>query len=113
MREPFLFYEEKIQTTQEEKHQKAIRRARKASTASDSNQTPYDPPIRRQDRPSKPDGLTKQTYSCKRLVSFLPSRLFTLILTMLPPHLISMLRFHMPLYHLTCHRLCLIPGSSW
>lgn len=70
MREPFLFYEEKIQTTQEEKHQKAIRRARKASTASEPNQTPYDPPIRRQDRPSKPDGLTKQTYSCKHLVPF-------------------------------------------
>ena len=71
MREPFLFYEEKIQTTQEEKHQKAIRRARKASTASDSNtHTSYDPPIRRQDRPSKPDGLTKQTYSCKRLMLF-------------------------------------------
>ena len=70
MREPFLFYEEKIQTTQEEKHQKAIRRARKASTASDSNPTAYDLPIRRQDRPSKPDGLTKQTYSCKSLFLF-------------------------------------------
>src|SRR5258706_5202558 len=81
MREPFLFYEEKIQTTQEEKHQKAIRRARKASTASDSNQTPHDPPIRRQDRPSKPDGLTKQTYSCEHLCLWLPFPLVAPILT--------------------------------
>lgn len=66
MREPFLFYEEKVQTTAEEKHAKAERRARKAST-SDSAMPPGSlmPPVRRQDRPSKPDGLTKQTYSCQ------------------------------------------------
>lgn len=66
MREPFLFYEEKVSTTPEEKHQKAVRRARKASSASDSSSWDHNQaaqPIRRQDRPSKPDGLTKQTYS--------------------------------------------------
>lgn len=64
MREPFLFYEEKVQTTPEEKQAKAERRARKASS-SDSTNVPSLLPIRRQDRPSKPDGLTKQTYSCQ------------------------------------------------
>ncbi|CDO74645.1 hypothetical protein BN946_scf184944.g4 [Trametes cinnabarina] len=59
MRGDYLFYEEKIETTPEEKEAKAARRARRT----------LDPfavppaPIRRQDRPSKPDGLTKQTYS--------------------------------------------------
>jgi hypothetical protein len=74
MREPFLFYEEKVQTTPEEKQAKADRRARKASS-SDSTNMPSLVPVRRQDRPSKPDGLTKQTYSCKPSSSHL---LFTL-----------------------------------
>lgn len=55
MREPFLYYEEKEPTTKEEKEAKAARR-NDPSTMSPS-------PSRRQDRPSKPDGLTKQTYS--------------------------------------------------
>ncbi|KAG8820000.1 hypothetical protein FRC19_009324, partial [Serendipita sp. 401] len=62
MREPFLFYEEKVQTTPEEKQAKADRRARKASS-SDSQTLATLQPVRRQDRPTKPDGLTKQTYS--------------------------------------------------
>jgi hypothetical protein len=106
MREPFLFYEEKIQTTQEEKHQKAIRRARKASTASDSYHTSYDPPIRRQDRPSKPDGLTKQTYSCKHLVPFAVEPPFSTgysYTDLLPFHFISIKPFDTPVYHLDFH----------
>ncbi|KIM22403.1 hypothetical protein M408DRAFT_332922 [Serendipita vermifera MAFF 305830] len=64
MREPFLFYEEKVQTTAEEKQAKADRRARKASSSdSQAASAAALQPIRRQDRPSKPDGLTKQTYS--------------------------------------------------
>lgn len=66
MREPFLFYEEKIEITPEEKEAKAARRAQQRSsdpvtglpiTLSAPN------PIRRQDRPNKPGGFTKQTYS--------------------------------------------------
>jgi hypothetical protein len=84
MREPFLFYEEKVQTTPEEKQAKADRRARKASS-SDSNNMPSLLPVRRQDRPSKPDGLTKQTYSCKPSPFHVP--LFTSLSTCLrrPP----------------------------
>jgi hypothetical protein len=59
MRGDYLFYEEKIETTQEEREAKAARRARRAS---DPNAV-IPPPIRRKDRPSKPNGLTKQTYS--------------------------------------------------
>ncbi|KAF5353545.1 hypothetical protein D9756_007812 [Leucocoprinus leucothites] len=59
MRGDYLFYEEKIETTQEERDAKA---ARRASRASDPNAA-IPPPIRRKDRPSKPNGLTKQTYS--------------------------------------------------
>ncbi|KAF9481070.1 hypothetical protein BDN70DRAFT_876809 [Pholiota conissans] len=59
MRGDYLFYEEKIETTQEERDAKAARRARRAS---DPNAI-VPPPIRRKDRPSKPNGLTKQTYS--------------------------------------------------
>ncbi|KAF8528524.1 Gti1/Pac2 family-domain-containing protein [Hysterangium stoloniferum] len=56
MREPFLYYEEKEQTTKEEKEAKAARRA------SRNPDSPV-PSSRRQDRPSKANGLTKQTYS--------------------------------------------------
>ncbi|KAJ6554977.1 Gti1/Pac2 family-domain-containing protein [Mycena vulgaris] len=59
MRGDYLFYEEKIETTHEEKQAKA---ARRASKASDLTVTVPAPP-RRKDRPSKVDGLTKQTYS--------------------------------------------------
>ncbi|TFK66397.1 hypothetical protein BDN72DRAFT_823457 [Pluteus cervinus] len=59
MRGDYLFYEEKVETTQEEKDAKAARRARRAS-----DPTAVMPPTtRRKDRPSKPNGLTKQTYS--------------------------------------------------
>ncbi|KAK7677859.1 hypothetical protein QCA50_019171 [Cerrena zonata] len=59
MRGDYLFYEEKIETTPEEREAKAARRARKTL-----DPFGYQPaPTRRQDRPSKPDGLTKQTYS--------------------------------------------------
>lgn len=59
MRGDFLFYEEKVDTTQEERDIKAARRARRALDPLSV------PPLtsRRQDRPAKPDGLTKQTYS--------------------------------------------------
>ncbi|KAJ7166313.1 Gti1/Pac2 family-domain-containing protein [Mycena crocata] len=59
MRGDYLFYEEKIETTHEEKQAKAARRASKASDLSMS----VPPPPKRKDRPSKIDGLTKQTYS--------------------------------------------------
>jgi len=59
MRGDYLFYEEKVETTQEERDAKAARRARRASDPSAILPTP----TRRKDRPSKPDGLTKQTYS--------------------------------------------------
>ncbi|KAI0049058.1 hypothetical protein FA95DRAFT_1604731 [Auriscalpium vulgare] len=59
MRGDYLFYEEKQETTQEERDLKAARRARRALDPQSV------PPLtsRRQDRPSKLDGLTKQTYS--------------------------------------------------
>ncbi|KAK1222749.1 hypothetical protein PQX77_014389 [Marasmius sp. AFHP31] len=59
MRGDYLFYEEKVETTQEEKDAKAARRARRASDPT----AILPPPTRRKDRPSKPNGLTKQTYS--------------------------------------------------
>ncbi|KAJ3758547.1 Gti1/Pac2 family-domain-containing protein [Lentinula raphanica] len=59
MRGDYLFYEEKVETTVAEKEAKAARRARRASDPS----AIIPPPIRRKDRPTKPDGLTKQTYS--------------------------------------------------
>jgi len=59
MRGDFLFYEEKIETTQEERDAKAARRAFKALDPKAIVQ----PPMRRKDRPSKPNGLIKQTYS--------------------------------------------------
>ena len=77
MRGDYLFYEEKIETTPEEKEAKAARRcaswlqpawvltadkyARARRTLDPFAAPPA--PMRRQDRPSKPDGLTKQTYS--------------------------------------------------
>ena len=70
MREPFLFYEEKVQTTAEEKQAKADRRARKASSSDSQAASASLLPVRRQDRPSKPDGLTKQTYSCECFIRF-------------------------------------------
>ncbi|KAJ7908432.1 Gti1/Pac2 family-domain-containing protein [Mycena leptocephala] len=54
MRGNYLFYDEKIETTEEEKQAKATRRANKAFDL---------PPPKRKDRPSKVNGLTKQTYS--------------------------------------------------
>ncbi|KAJ7863566.1 hypothetical protein B0H13DRAFT_2237113 [Mycena leptocephala] len=54
MRGNYLFYDEKIETTEEEKQAKATRRASKAFDL---------PPPKRKDRPSKVNGLTKQTYS--------------------------------------------------
>ncbi|KNZ78111.1 cAMP-independent regulatory protein pac2, partial [Termitomyces sp. J132] len=59
MRGDYLFYEEKVETTQEERDAKAARRAKRASDPS----AVLPLPTRRKDRPSKPDGLTKQTYS--------------------------------------------------
>ncbi|KAJ3735590.1 Gti1/Pac2 family-domain-containing protein [Lentinula guzmanii] len=79
MRGDYLFYEEKVETTAAEKEAKAARRygpnllrfgrlinglfsmlsARRASDPA----AIIPPPLRRKDRPTKPDGLTKQTYS--------------------------------------------------
>ncbi|TRM69491.1 Gti1/Pac2 family-domain-containing protein [Schizophyllum amplum] len=59
MRGDYLFYEEKVETTQEERESKAARRARRVADPA----TPLPPVTRRRDRPTKPDGLTKQTYS--------------------------------------------------
>ncbi|KAF7290287.1 hypothetical protein MIND_01342700 [Mycena indigotica] len=59
MRGDYLFYEEKVDTTPEEKQAKAIRRAKKASESAAN----LPPPPKRKDRPAKQDGLTKQTYS--------------------------------------------------
>ncbi|KAG8215376.1 hypothetical protein J3R82DRAFT_8974 [Butyriboletus roseoflavus] len=59
MRGNYLFYEEKMETTQEEKDAKAALRARRAT-----DPLAVAPPInRRKDRPNRPNGLTKQTYS--------------------------------------------------
>ncbi|KAH7920437.1 hypothetical protein BV22DRAFT_1039853 [Leucogyrophana mollusca] len=59
MRGDYLFYEEKMETTQEEKDAKAALRAQRAAdplaVAPSTN--------RRKDRPNRPNGLTKQTYS--------------------------------------------------
>ncbi|KAI9457476.1 Gti1/Pac2 family-domain-containing protein [Lactarius psammicola] len=59
MRGDYLFYEEKLEATQEERDLKAARRARRTLDPLSV------PPLtnRRQDRPSKPNGLTKQTFS--------------------------------------------------
>ncbi|KAH9061866.1 Gti1/Pac2 family-domain-containing protein [Lactarius vividus] len=59
MRGDYLFYEEKLEATQEERDLKAARRARRTLDPTSV------PPLtnRRQDRPSKPNGLTKQTFS--------------------------------------------------
>ncbi|KIP06903.1 hypothetical protein PHLGIDRAFT_106445 [Phlebiopsis gigantea 11061_1 CR5-6] len=59
MRGDYLFYEEKIEITAEERDAKAARRARRTLDPFSCQPAP----VRRQDRPSKPDGLTKQTYS--------------------------------------------------
>ncbi|KAF7421304.1 hypothetical protein PC9H_011826 [Pleurotus ostreatus] len=59
MRGDYLYYEEKVETTQDEKDAKAARRARRASDPT----AIIPPPTRRKDRPTKPNGLTKQTYS--------------------------------------------------
>ncbi|KIY67403.1 hypothetical protein CYLTODRAFT_422586 [Cylindrobasidium torrendii FP15055 ss-10] len=59
MRGDYLFYEEKVETTQDEREAKAARRAQRAADPS----AVIPPPVRRKDRPSKLGGLTKQTYS--------------------------------------------------
>ncbi|KAN0080359.1 Gti1/Pac2 family domain containing protein [Tylopilus felleus] len=59
MRGDYLFYEEKIETTQEEKDAKAALRARRAADPL----APAPSTNRRRDRPNRPNGLTKQTYS--------------------------------------------------
>ncbi|KAI5121132.1 hypothetical protein M0805_002804 [Coniferiporia weirii] len=58
MKGEYLFYEEKVETTEEEKQAKAARRASR-----NAGNPIQHIPTRRQDRPAKPDGLTKQTYS--------------------------------------------------
>lgn len=58
--------EEKAMPSREEKDAKAARRARKSSdpgSPDSSEPTPSSPSPRRQDRPTKLKGLTKQTYS--------------------------------------------------
>ncbi|KAJ7757250.1 Gti1/Pac2 family-domain-containing protein, partial [Mycena maculata] len=59
MRGDYLYYEEKMEKTDAEKQAKAARRAMKVSECSAS----IPGPPKRKDRPSKADGLTKQTYS--------------------------------------------------
>ncbi|KAH7882567.1 Gti1/Pac2 family-domain-containing protein [Phlebopus sp. FC_14] len=59
MRGDYLFYEEKMETTQEEKDAKAALRARRAVDP----HAIVPPTNRRKDRPNRPNGLTKQTYS--------------------------------------------------
>ncbi|KAJ6481428.1 Gti1/Pac2 family-domain-containing protein [Mycena vitilis] len=59
MRGDCLYYEEKIEATDAEKQAKAARRALRASDSGD----PIPMPPKRKDRPTKVDGLTKQTYS--------------------------------------------------
>lgn len=78
MRGDYLFYEEKLEATQEERDLKAARRCVYSAPSSDSSHLTWNisrarrtldplsvPPLtnRRQDRPSKPNGLTKQTFS--------------------------------------------------
>ncbi|KAH0834205.1 Gti1/Pac2 family-domain-containing protein [Lanmaoa asiatica] len=59
MRGDYLFYEEKMEATQEEKDAKAALRVRRAT-----DPLAVAPPTnRRKDRPNRPNGLTKQTYS--------------------------------------------------
>ncbi|KAF8193893.1 Gti1/Pac2 family-domain-containing protein [Mycena galopus ATCC 62051] len=53
-----LFYQEKIDVTEEEREAKALRRAKRICNPGTSI-----PPPRRNQRPSKSGGLTKQTYS--------------------------------------------------
>ncbi|KAJ7166929.1 Gti1/Pac2 family-domain-containing protein [Mycena filopes] len=53
-----LFYQEKIEVTEEEREAKALRRAQRIC-----NPSANIPPPRRNQRPSKSGGLTKQTYS--------------------------------------------------
>ncbi|KAJ7677708.1 Gti1/Pac2 family-domain-containing protein [Mycena polygramma] len=59
MRGDCLYYEEKIEATDAEKQAKAVRRALRASDSCN----PIPMPPKRKDRPTKVDGLTKQTYS--------------------------------------------------
>nr|GAT60410.1 predicted protein [Mycena chlorophos] len=59
MRGDCLIYEEKIETTEEEKRDKANRRALKYSDSPE----PVPPAPKRKNRPTKIDGLTKHTYS--------------------------------------------------
>ncbi|KAH7911466.1 Gti1/Pac2 family-domain-containing protein [Hygrophoropsis aurantiaca] len=59
MRGDYLFYEEKMETTQEEKDAKAAIRAQRAADPLTVPPTTN----RRKDRPNRPNGLTKQTYS--------------------------------------------------
>jgi len=58
LRNEFLYYDEKLPVTQEERDLKAARRAEYASGS-----TTVKPVFRRSDRPTKPEGLTKQTFS--------------------------------------------------
>ncbi|KAF8439743.1 Gti1/Pac2 family-domain-containing protein [Boletus edulis BED1] len=59
MRGDYLFYEEKMEPTQEEKDAKVALRARRAT-----DPLAAAPSVnRRKDRPNRPNGLTKQTYS--------------------------------------------------
>ncbi|KAJ6494257.1 Gti1/Pac2 family-domain-containing protein [Mycena sanguinolenta] len=53
-----LFYQEKVEVTEEEREAKALRRAKRICNPGTSI-----PPPRRNQRPSKAGGLTKQTYS--------------------------------------------------
>ncbi|EJD05514.1 uncharacterized protein FOMMEDRAFT_145033 [Fomitiporia mediterranea MF3/22] len=64
MKGEYLFYEEKVETTEEEKQAKAARRASRNAGHPVPNV-----PTRRQDRPAKPNGLTKQTYSTQVYLS--------------------------------------------
>ncbi|KAF7303959.1 hypothetical protein MIND_00626600 [Mycena indigotica] len=59
MRGDCLIYEEKVQTTEAERREKATRRAFKYSDLSQA----IPPPPKRKDRPTKIDGLTKHAYS--------------------------------------------------
>ncbi|KAJ7220806.1 Gti1/Pac2 family-domain-containing protein [Mycena pura] len=59
MRGDCLIYEEKIETTENEKRVKAARRAMRAYNLPES----VPPPLNRKDRPTKADGLTKHTYT--------------------------------------------------
>ncbi|KAF7303964.1 hypothetical protein MIND_00627200 [Mycena indigotica] len=60
MRGDCLIYEEKIDTTEDERREKATRRAFKCF---ESPEQMVPPPPKRKDRPSKVDGLTKHAYS--------------------------------------------------